>query len=108
MAATGPGSRGGPGRGGRQGMGRGEGRGDGGGAEVQPSEQQQQRPYGGGKGRSQNLYLAEDDPMWAPALTDEDLDNDPPGHKSGYVAVIGKVRENLTYLVWAVRTYSRQ
>ena len=30
-------------------------------------------------------------------LSDEDLDADPPGHKSGYVAVIGKVR------VWHTR-----
>ena len=58
-------------------MGRGEDRGDGGGAQA---GEQQLCPYGGVKGRSQNL--AEDGPMWAPAVTDEDPDNDPPGHNA--------------------------
>ena len=57
------------------------------------------RGSGGGRGRgrgwersSHNVELDEQHPMWAPALTDEDLAEDPVGHRSGYVAVIGKVR----------------
>jgi hypothetical protein len=34
--------------------------------------------------------LNERSPMYVPVLTDEDLAADPPGHRSGYVAVIGK------------------
>jgi hypothetical protein len=36
------------------------------------------------------IKLSERNPMYLPVLTDEDLAADPPGHKSGYVAVIGK------------------
>jgi len=36
------------------------------------------------------MVLSERSPMYVPVLTDEDLAADPPGHKSGYVAVIGK------------------
>jgi hypothetical protein len=47
----------------------------------------------GGDGDSQQpepLELLESSPMYLPVLTDEDLEADPPGHKSGYVAVIGR------------------
>jgi hypothetical protein len=47
----------------------------------------------GGEGASQQpepLELLESSPMYLPVLTDEDLEADPPGHKSGYVAVIGR------------------
>jgi hypothetical protein len=49
--------------------------------------QQQQQPP---EQRTEPLRLSEANPMYLPVLTDEDLDNDPPGHKSGYVAVIGR------------------
>lgn len=40
--------------------------------------------------RAGPVELPERSPMYLPVLTDEDLAADPPGHKSGYVAVIGK------------------
>jgi hypothetical protein len=40
--------------------------------------------------RFEPVVLNEKSPMYIPVLTDEDLAADPPGHKSGYVAVIGK------------------
>lgn len=40
--------------------------------------------------RPDPVMLWESSPMYVPVLTDEDLDNDPPGHRSGYVAVIGR------------------
>ena len=35
---------------------------------------------------SRYVELDENDPMFTPVLTDEDLAEDPPGHRSGYVA----------------------
>jgi hypothetical protein len=62
--------------------------------EGQQQQQQQQRAgrQGGSGGDSlrEPVRLSESSPMYLPVLTDEDLDNDPPGHKSGYVAVIGR------------------
>jgi hypothetical protein len=52
--------------------------------QQQPRSQQQQQQ------RVEPLRLNETNPMYLPVLTDEDLDNDPPGHQSGYVAVIGR------------------
>jgi hypothetical protein len=57
-------------------------------SEQQP-KQQQQRPQQQEQ-RTEPLRLSETNPMYLPVLTDEDLENDPPGHKSGYVAVIGR------------------
>jgi GTP-binding protein Era len=60
-------------------------------------QQQEGQQRSGGKGvrgseggAPEPLELSEASPMYLPVLTDEDLDNDPPGHKSGYVAVIGR------------------
>jgi hypothetical protein len=63
------------------------------GAEQQPQQQQQQQQRSQQQQpeqRTEPLRLSETNPMYLPVLTDEDLDNDPPGHKSGYVAVIGR------------------
>ena len=43
--------------------------------------------------------LHKSDPMYQPALTDEDLARDPPGHRSGYVAVIGKPNAGKSSLI---------
>jgi hypothetical protein len=55
---------------------------------------QQQRQY-----RNDPIELPEANPMYVPVLTDEDLEADPPGHKSGYVAVIGRPNagENISW-----------
>lgn len=67
------------GRGGRGGRGGGR---DSGSKEGQRKQKRSSQSY--------NVVLDESDELYVPALTDEDLDQDPPGHRSGYVAVIGK------------------
>jgi hypothetical protein len=67
----------------------------------QRSQQQQQQMQ-----RLEPLRLHETNPMYLPVLTDEDLDNDPPGHQSGYVAVIGRPNageQAFQCQVWGVR-----
>lgn len=44
----------------------------------------------GSSPHSEPIILRETNSMYVPVLTDEDLEKDPPGHKSGYVAVIGR------------------
>lgn len=48
------------------------------------------------------MVLSERSPMYVPVLTDEDLAADPPGHKSGYVAVIGKPNAGKSTLINAL------
>jgi hypothetical protein len=72
-------------------------------------QQQEGQQRSGGKGTQgservapEPLELSEASPMYLPVLTDEDLENDPPGHKSGYVAVIGRPNAGVDIgRVWA-------
>jgi hypothetical protein len=62
----------------------------------QPWQQKQQQQQQQHKQRQEAyvplepVQLSEKSPMYLPVLTDEDLAADPPDHKSGYVAVIGR------------------
>jgi GTP-binding protein Era len=76
-------------------------------SEQQPKQHQQrsQQPQQPQQ-RLEPLRLNETNPMYLPVLTDEDLDNDPPGHQSGYVAVIGRPNageQAFQCQVWGVR-----
>ena len=77
-----------------QGQGRGQGQGQG--------RRGQSNSREANRGLSYNVELDEKNPMWTPALTDEDLDQDPPGHRSGYVAVIGKPNAGKSTLINAI------
>lgn len=54
------------------------------------------------KDRFERTILDERSPFYQPVLTDEDLAEDPPGHKSGYVAVIGKPNAGKSTLINAL------
>lgn len=74
------------------------------GSEQQPKQQRQQQraQQQPPEQRTEPLRLSETNPMYLPVLTDEDLDNDPPGHKSGYVAVIGRPNAGKSTLINAI------
>ncbi|GFH28380.1 ERA-like protein, small ras-type GTPase [Haematococcus lacustris] len=50
----------------------------------------------------ERMQLHENDPMFVPTLTDEELAEDPEGHRSGYVAVIGKPNAGKSCLINAL------
>ncbi|GFH17703.1 era-type G domain-containing protein, partial [Haematococcus lacustris] len=50
----------------------------------------------------ERMQLLENDPMFVPTLTDEELAEDPEGHRSGYVAVIGKPNAGKSCLINAL------
>lgn len=67
----------------------------------QPSRSQQHD-------RPDPVVLKESNPMYIPVLTDEDLDSDPPGHKSGYVAVIGRPNAGKRQCYWTTSVSGMQ
>ncbi|KAG2423360.1 hypothetical protein HXX76_015408 [Chlamydomonas incerta] len=67
--------------------------------QAAPAEDDEEALFYADKEKFSKTILEETNPFYQPALTDEDLAEDPPGHRSGYVAVIGKPNAGKSTLI---------